>query len=432
MGKTVASATAKAKIKAKQPSVLSALGPGLITGAADDDPSGIATYSQAGARFGFSLLWTVVLCLPMMIAIQSVAARIGCVTGKGLGANLKTLGPSWLATGLVVLLLVANVINIAADLAAMGEAARLLAPQFGLHVYVIGFGLLALLLQVFLSYHRYVKILKWLTLGLLAYVGVVFAVKVPWGQALAGALVPRWDGSKEQVTMVVAILGTTISPYLFFWQSSQEVEELLDHDELHPLNQADRKAAALQIRRIGIDTMVGMAFSELIAFFVILTTAVTLNANGVDNIETAAQAAGALRPIAGPFAFFLFSVGLIGTGFLAVPVLAGSAAYAVAEIRDWPFGLSHKLHEAKGFYFIIAVAVLGGVGLAFSPLDPIKALYWSAVINGVAAVPIMVATMLVASNRKRMGRYVATPFQRVFGWAATLFMGLAAVAMFVL
>jgi NRAMP (natural resistance-associated macrophage protein)-like metal ion transporter len=414
------------------PSFLAALGPGLITGAADDDPSGIATYSQAGAQFGFSMLWTTVLCLPMMIAIQSTAARIGVVTGKGLAANLKTVGPPWLAGSLVLLLVVANIINIAADLAAMGEAARLLLPAIGLHVYVVAFGLLSLTLQVFLSYHRYVKILKWLTLALLAYVAVVFAVKVPWGEALRGALLPHWDGSKEQVTMIVAILGTTISPYLFFWQSSQEVEEIIDHKELHPIKRERKDKGDLQIKRVRIDTIVGMAFSELIAFFVILTAAVTLHAQGATEINSAADAAAALRPIAGQFAFLLFSLGIMGTGLLAVPVLAGSAAYAVAEIRGWSFGLSHTLLEAKGFYFIIAIAILGGVVLAFSPLDPIKALYWAAVINGVAAVPIMVATMIVARRKSTMGRYVATPFQVWFGWAATVFMGLAAIAMFVL
>ena len=413
-------------------SFLASLGPGLITGAADDDPSGIATYSQAGAQFGFSMLWTTVLCLPMMIAIQSIAARIGCVTGKGLAANLKTVGPPWLAGALVSLLLAANIINIAADLAAMAEAARLVLPMLRLHVYVVIFGVVSLLLQVFLSYHRYVKFLKWLTLALLAYVGVVFAVKVPWEEALKGALIPHWDGSKEQVTMIVAILGTTISPYLFFWQSSQEVEEIQEHEHLHDLRHERKDKADLQIKRIRVDTIVGMAFSQLIAFFVILTAAVTLHGQGATEIGSAADAAAALKPIAGDLAFALFSAGIIGTGFLAVPVLAGSAAYAVAEMRGWEFGLSHKLMQAKGFYAIIAVAILGGVALAFSPLDPIKALYWAAVINGVAAVPIMVATMIVATRKSRMGRYVANRFQRWFGWAATVFMALAAIAMFVL
>lgn len=416
----------------EHPSFLAALGPGLITGAADDDPSGIATYSQAGAQFGFAMLWTTVLCLPMMIAIQSTAARIGLVTGKGLAANLKTVGPPWLAGSLVLLLVAANMINIAADLAAMGEAARLLMPSIGLHFYVVGFGLLSLTLQVFLSYHRYVKILKWLTLALMAYVAVVFAVKVPWDEALKGAFIPHWDGSKAQVTMIVAILGTTISPYLFFWQSSQEVEEIIDHKELHAIKRERKNKAELQIKRVKIDTIVGMAFSELIAFFVILTAAVTLHAQGNTEINSAADAAAALKPIAGQFAFLLFSLGIMGTGLLAVPVLAGSAAYAVAEIRGWNFGLSQRLLKAKGFYAIIAISILGGVALAFSPLDPIKALYWAAVINGVAAVPIMVATMIVARRKSTMGRFTATRFQLWFGWAATIFMGLAAVAMFAL
>ena len=413
--------------------VIQHLGPGLITGAADDDPSGIATYSQAGAQFGLGMLWTMVLCMPLMIAIQSIAARIGCVTGKGLAGNIKTIFPPWLLGGLVLLLLVANVINIAADVAAMGAAAVLVLPGVDFHVYVVGFGVLSLVLQLFLPYSKYVRILKWLTLALLAYVAVIFTVKIDWREVALRTVMPQLAINKESLTMLVAILGTTISPYLFFWQSSEEVEEL-EREKETPLKDTRGKAAEArkQLRRIGVDTVAGMFFSNLIAFFVILTTAVTLNAHHVTNITSAAQAAEALRPIAGQFAFLIFSLGIIGTGLLAIPVLAGSAAYAVAETRGWDSGLSHKVLEAKEFYAIITFAVLGGVALSFAPIDPMKALVWSAVINGVAAVPIMAVTMVVATSKKIMSHYTATPSQRVFGWLATAAMGAASIGMVVL
>jgi NRAMP (natural resistance-associated macrophage protein)-like metal ion transporter len=408
--------------------IIDRLGPGLVTGAADDDPSGIATYSQAGAQFGFQMLWSVVLCLPLMIAIQSICGRIGCVTGQGLASAIKRVFPKWLLAPLIALLLIANVINIAADVAAMGEAAHLVLPQAPVHLYTVAFGVLTLGLQLFIRYERYVLVLKWLTLSLLSYVAVIFTVHIPWEQALIHTVIPSFAINRASITMVVAILGTTISPYLFFWQSSQEVEDMEAREGGRPLKDSPREARR-EIKRIRIDTITGMAFSELIAFFVILTTAVTLNVHGVTDINTASQAAEALRPIAGDFAFALFSLGIIGTGLLAIPVLAGSAAYAIAETQGWTHGLNRKVMEARQFYGIIAVAILGGVLLGFTPIDPIKALFWSAVINGVAAVPIMVVTLIVASRKDIMGIFVATPMQKIFGWAATVLMGLAAAGM---
>ena len=415
--------------------VIEQLGPGLITGAADDDPSGIATYSQVGAQFGLNMLWAVVFALPLMIAIQSVAARIGSVTGKGLAANIKQVFPRWLLMVLVLLLLIANIINIAADIAAMGAAAALVAPGVDFHLYVLAFAALSLILQVFIAYHRYVAVLKYLTLALLAYVAVIFTVKIPWDQVALRTVLPQLALNKESAMMLVAVLGTTISPYLFFWQSAQEVEDIEDkaNDKkaLKPGvgDDCDEVEARRQLRRIRVDTVVGMVFSELIAFFVILTAAVTLNVHHITKIDTAAQAAQALKPIAGPFASIIFSLGIIGTGLLAIPVLAGSAAYAVAETRGWTEGLNRKVMEAKGFYAIIALAVVGGVLLSFSPIDPIKALVWSAVVNGVAAVPIMAVTMIVSQRKDLMGEYTSSLLQRIFGWLATAGMGAAAVGM---
>lgn len=412
--------------------IIQHLGPGLITGAADDDPSGIATYSQAGAQFGMGMLWTSFATAPMVIAIQSICARIGCVTGKGLAGNIRTVFPRWLLTLVVLLLLVANVINIAADVAAMGAAAALLTPGVDYHLYVGLFAIVSWALQLFLPYYRYVRVLKWLTLALLAYVAVIFTVKIPWTEVAVRIVAPNLKIDRDSLTMVVALLGTTISPYLFFWQSSEEVEEL-EKEHAKPLrNSRAVKAARTKLRRIGVDTFFGMMFANLIFFSVVLTTSVTLNAHHITNIASAAQAAEALKPIAGPFAFLIFSLGIIGTGLLAVPVLAGSAAYAVAETRGWTSGLNQKVLEAREFYAIITFAVLGGVGLSFAPLDPMKALVLSAVINGVAAVPIMAVTMVVATSRKIMGHYTATPVQQVFGWIATAVMAAASVAMFVL
>jgi NRAMP (natural resistance-associated macrophage protein)-like metal ion transporter len=403
------------------------LGPGLITGAADDDPSGIATYSQAGAQFGFTMLWTVLLTWPLMVAIQVVSARIGRVTGHGLAGNIRKHYPAWLLYGVVLLLVVANTINIAADVSAMGEAARLLVGGPA-HVYTLLFGTISLLLQVFVPYTRYVPWLKWLTLALLAYVGVVFTVHIPWAQVLAATVWPHIAWNAQYITTMVAVFGTTISPYLFFWQASQEVEEQQATPGARPLIEAPKQARA-NFRRIKVDTTIGMAFSNLVAFFIILTTALTLHGKGITDIQTSAQAASALKPIAGDLAFALFSLGIIGTGFLAVPVLAGSAAYAMAGAFHWQRGLELPPSRAKGFYSIIALSTVIGMALGFTAIDPIQALFWSAVINGVIAVPIMGVMMLMASNRAVMGDFVVGRRLRWLGWAGTGLMAMAVGAM---
>jgi Mn2+/Fe2+ NRAMP family transporter len=407
--------------------LLGRLGPGLITGAADDDPSGIATYSQAGAQFGVNMLWTVALTYPLMVGIQLVSARIGRVTGAGLAANLRRVFPPWAVGLLVALLFVANTINIGADIAAMGAAAELLGAPSG-RLVGVGLALLSLILQLFVPYHRYVAVLKWLTLALFAYVGVVFTVHIDWAAVAARTFAPHLELSAATATVVVAVFGTTISPYLFFWQSSEEVEDLQAAHE-HDLRHEPPPLARRVLERIRWDTLVGMTFSNIIAFFIILTTAVTLHVAGKTDIQTSSEAAQALRPIAGPLAFGLFSAGIIGTGMLALPVLAGSVGYAVGEAFGWKIGLEHEPWEASGFYAVIAAAMLLGLAVVFSPVDPIRALFWSAVLNGVIAVPIMAATMVVASSRKRMGRYAAPAAERWLGWTATGLMAVAALAM---
>jgi NRAMP (natural resistance-associated macrophage protein)-like metal ion transporter len=402
------------------------LGPGLITGAADDDPSGIATYSQAGAQFGFSMLWTMVFTLPLMVAIQIVSARIGYVTRRGLAANIKTSFPRGVLLAVVGMLLVANTLNVAADIAAMAEALRLLVGGSA-HVYAVTFGLLCLVLQVFLPYKTYVSWLKWLTLALLSYVAVVFSVHLDWWKVAHEVLRPQLSFNHDMLLMVVAVFGTTISPYLFFWQAAQEVEDTSDGGPHTP------QEVRHHLRRIKVDTIVGMSFSNLIAFFIILSTAATLPAAGVTDIQTSAQAAEALRPVAGEFTFLLFSLGIIGTGMLAVPVLAGSAGYAVAEAAGWHGTLSARLDrgEGRGFYTVIGAATVGGVILCFTPADPLKELFWSAVLNGVIAVPIMVVMMLLASRRSTMGVNVIGSRLRWMGWLATAAMAATLVAMLV-
>jgi len=409
------------------------LGPGLITGAADDDPSGIATYSQAGAQFGYSMLWTVLFTYPLMVGIQMVSARLGCITGRGLAANVKAVFPRPVLYGIVGLLLIANTINIAADIAAMGEALRLLLGGSA-HLYSVAFGVLCLGLQVFLRYAAYVRYLKWLTLALLSYVAVVFTVHVHWGAVVSQMVVPRLVLDHNTITMIVAVFGTTISPYLFFWQAAQEMEDLRSVTARNgggSLLPHAAEVARRHLRRIRLDTYVGMGFSNLIAFFIILSTAATLHAAGVVDIQTSAQAAEALRPLGGQTAFLLFSLGIIGTGMLAVPVLAGSAAYAVSESFEWQSGLDMKVHEALEFYGIIAIATVGGVALNFTHLDPMRALLWSAEINGVIAVPIMAIMMLLASREDIMGRFVIRLRLRGLGWAATAVMAITVFGMFV-
>jgi NRAMP (natural resistance-associated macrophage protein)-like metal ion transporter len=407
-----------------------ALGPGLITGAADDDPSGIATYSQAGAQFGFNMLWTVVLTYPFMVGIQLVSARIGRVTGRGLAANIRHSYSPWLLYSIVLLLLAANIINIAADIAAIGEAMRLVTGKGSAHYYSLGFGFLCLSLQIFLPYRKYVSYLRWLTLGLLAYVATVFTIHVPWSEVLMGTVWPTFTWDNNSVTLIVAVFGTTISPYLFFWQASQEVEEIRADTSAHALRKAPADADA-HLKRMKIDTVIGMAFSNLVAFSIILTTATTLATHGVTHIQTSAQAAEALRPLAGEFAFVLFALGIIGTGLLAVPVLAGSAAYAVTESFQWRNGLDLKALEAREFYAIISLATVGGILLNFTPVDPIKALFWAALINGIIAVPIMVVMMLLARKPDIMGKFILSRRHTVLGWIGVALMAAAVAAMFI-
>jgi NRAMP (natural resistance-associated macrophage protein)-like metal ion transporter len=405
------------------------LGPGLVTGAADDDPSGIATYSQAGAQFGFNMLWTVVFTYPLMVGIQMVSARIGCITGRGLAANIKAVFPRPVLFGIVGLLLFANTINIAADIAAMGQAMSLLVGGSA-RLYSVLFGLLCLGLQVFLRYEKYVGYLKWLTLALLSYVAVVFTAHVPWGDVLRHVAFPSVTLDRDTILTVAALFGTTISPYLFFWQAAQEMEDLKSGRAGGAVLPHAGKVARAHMRRIRWDTLLGMGFSNLVAFFIILSAAVTLHAAGITTIQTSAEAAAALRPLGGPFAFLLFSLGIIGTGMLAVHVLAGSAAYAVTESFDWKTGLDMQLHEAKEFYGIIAFATVGGVLLNFTGLDPIRALLWSADINCVIAVPIMAVMLRLGSDRSIMGSFAIRSRLRNLGWVATTLMGVTVGAMF--
>jgi NRAMP (natural resistance-associated macrophage protein)-like metal ion transporter len=409
--------------------LLQKLGPGLITGAADDDPSGIASYSQAGAQFGYGLLWSVLFTTPLMIGIQIVSARIGRVTGHGLAANIRVHFPKALLYFIVSLLLIANTINIAADLGAMGDAlALIVGGRSG--IYIVFFALVSLTLQIFIPFPRYAPILKWLTLALFAYVGTVLVVHVPLEEALAGTLLPHLSFKRDYVATLVAVFGTTISPYLFFWQASQEVEDQRATPGHEPLRDAPRQARS-HLSRIKVDTYIGMIFSNLIAFCIMLTTAVTLHAAGVTDIQSAAQAAEALRPLAGDFAFLLFAAGIIGTGLLAVPVLAGSAAYAVAESFSWRIGLGLSLAEARGFYSILTIATLLGVAIDLSGVDSMKMLLWAAMVNGVISVPIMVVMMVLAAKPQVMGRFVVGRRLRVLGWFATAAMATAVIAMFV-
>lgn len=404
-------------------SPLEVLGPGLVTGAADDDPSGIGTYSQVGAQFGYGLAWTMFFGFPLLVSIQAICARIGATTGRGIAQNLREHYPVWLLRTVVVLLLIANVINLGADLGAMGAVLALVIPGPVL-LFTIAFGVASVLLEVFVSYSRYARILKWTTLSLFAYVGVVFVADVPWSMAIYDILIPQMVFDKEHAMAMVAIFGTTISPYLFFWQAGQEVEEQ-HRRHIKPLHVSPREAGP-ELRRIRTDTLVGMGFSHLTALFIIVATAATLNANGIKDITSAAQAAEALRPIAGDFAFALFAVGIIGTGLLAVPVLAGSAAYAVSETFNWTEGLDRKPREAKAFYGVIALATAGGLALNFIGLDPMRALYWAAVVNGLLAPPLMVVTMLIARNRQVMGELVIPRGLEIGGWISTLVMWIVA------
>lgn len=404
---------------------LARVGPGLITGVADDDPSGIATYSQAGAQFGFGMLWTMPLAFPLMAAMQLMCAKLGRVTGKGLAANIKDAFPPAVLYGVVALLLVANTLNIAADIAAMGEAAQLVSG-IDRHLGTVFFALATLVLQIFVPYHRYVSFLKWLTVSLLAYAAVLFVVHVPWREVALRTVWPHLEFNANAAAMVVAVFGTTISPYLFFWQASEEVEDMHGHAGGAPLVDDAREAPA-ELQRIGWDTWSGMLYSDLTAWFIMLATAVTLHAAGVTDIATAAQAASALRPLAGDFAYLLFSLGILGVGLIGVPVLAGSGAYALTEVLGWPEGLERKPRDARGFYGIIAVSVLAALAIQFSSISPMKALLFSAVVNGVVAVPLMVVILLLVSRRAVMGAFTASRPVLALGWIAAAVMGAAAL-----
>jgi Mn2+/Fe2+ NRAMP family transporter len=408
---------------------LARVGPGLITGVADDDPSGIVTYSQAGAQFGLNMLWTMPLAFPLMAAIQSMCALIGRVTGKGLAANIKSAFSPSVLVGVVFLLLIANTLNIAADVAAMGEVAALV-TGFDRHLMTVVFVFGTVLLQVFVPYHRYVFFLKWLTLSLLAYAAVLFAVHVPWRQVALRTVWPQFKINGAAAAVIVGVFGTTISPYLFFWQASEEVEDMQRSPAASPLV-SDAKSAPAELRRIKWDTWSGMFYSDLTAYFIILATAVTLHVAGITDINTAAEAASALRPLAGEFAFVLFAAGILGVGFIGVPVLAGSGAYALCEAMGWNWGLERRASDARAFYGVITVSVLLGIVIQYSPISAMKALFWSAVINGVVAVPLMVVIIQLASKKSVMGAFTASRPVVILGWMATLTMGAAAVWMFV-
>jgi NRAMP (natural resistance-associated macrophage protein)-like metal ion transporter len=408
--------------------LLATLGPGLVTGASDDDPSGIATYSQVGAQFGYAMLWPMLFSYPLMCGIQEISGQIGRVTGRGIAGNLRRHYHPALLYSIVLMMLVANIINLGADIGAMGASVHLLVGGPAL-IYATLFAIVSVLMETFMPYDQYAKWLKWLCVVLFAYVATVFVVHVPWGQALRATVLPTLSFQAGFLTSLVAVLGTTISPYLFFWQAEQEVEIEHATPKDRPLTK-DPKSAPAELHRIRVDTYTGMAFSNLVAFFIILTAAATLHSHGITNITTSTQAAQALKPIAGPFAFLLFTVGIVGTGLLAVPVLAGSAAYAVGEGLSWRVGLNRDPKRATKFYSVIAIATMIGLGLNLVHIDPIKALFWSAVINGIVAVPIMVLMMLMTQNTKVMGDFTLNLRQKTLGWLATAAMLAAAVGLF--
>jgi NRAMP (natural resistance-associated macrophage protein)-like metal ion transporter len=405
------------------------LGPGLITGASDDDPSGIATYSQAGAQFGYGMSWVMLFSYPLMAAMQEISARIGRVTGQGIARNIRLHYPAWLVRVLVGLLLVANIINLGADLGAMGDAFALLAGGPA-RLYVALFAVGCAALEIFSRYERYVSILKWGTLSLFAYVATALVVDVPWRQVAYDTFVPGFLWQKDYIVAIVAVLGTTISPYMFFWQASEEAEDEHEKPGAHTLIEAPEQAPA-EIHRIRLDTYVGMGFSNLVSLAIIVTTAATLNAHGMTDIQTSSQAAEALRPIAGDFTFALFAAGIIGTGLLAVPVLAGSGAYALGEAFGWPTGLARLPRDAKAFYSTIAVATLIGIFINFVDIDPIKALFWSAVLNGVVAVPLMIMMMIMTMQPKVMGAFTLPRPLWLMGWLSTAVMAVAVAIMFI-
>ena len=422
------STAAPAIARSRRRSLLRTLGPGLVTGAADDDPSGIGTFSQVGAQFGYQLGWTMLFSYPLMAVTQQISAQIGRVTGAGIARNLRRHYSPWLLRGALALLLVANTANLGADLGAMAQATQLLTGG-PVALFTILFGVVSVAAETFLSYDRYASVLKWLTLSLFTYVAVVFTVHVQIGEALRNVFVPSMTFDKDHVEALVALLGTTISPYLFFWQAAQEVEEGTRR-HAKPLCVVPNRAEP-ELERIRIDTWVGMGYSNLIALFIIIATAATLHAQGVTDIQSSARAAQALKPVAGIFAEAVFAVGIIGTGLLAVPVLAGSVAYAVCEAFGWREGLNRKPREARSFYGTIAAATAIGTIMNCLPIDPMKALFWSAVINGVVAVPLMAVILVLASKKSVMGEYAVGRTLKILGIIGAGVMGLAALAMLI-
>lgn len=404
------------------------LGPGLITGASDDDPSGIATYAQAGARFGFDLAWTLVFTYPLMVAIQDISARIGRTTGRGIAGNIRRHYSPWTLRGIAALLCFANTVNVGADLAAMAEATRLLTHSLPAWLWVALFGIGCTLAQVLFDQRRYANILRWLTLSLAAYFAVLFAVHVPWGAVLGAMLLPKFSTSVSFWEMVVAVLGTTISPYMLFWQAAEEVEDTRAAPDRQPLRRDPGQGPA-ELARIRLDTVLGMALSNLVGIAILITTAATLRVHGVHDIHSGAQAAQALRPVAGEFAEVVFALGIIGTGLLAVPVLAGSAAYTLGEALQWPVGLSQPLRRARGYYASIAAITLCGAAINAAPIDAFSALVWAAVVNGIVAVPVMAVVVRMGRDRRIMGNFVVSRRAMLIGWLATGVMGLAAAGM---
>ena len=416
------------RFRASLGSFLRKLGPGLITGASDDDPSGIATYSQVGAQFGYGMLWTMLISYPLMGAIQEISARIGRVTGCGIAANLRKYYPRWLLYPVVALIVVCNTFNLGADIGAMGAAAQMLLPVRS-GGYILAFGLLSLVLQLFVPYSAYVNYLKWLTVSLFAYVAAAFFAHVPWRTALAESLWPHLRFNKEYWTGLTAVLGTTISPYLFVWQASQEVEEVRNTHGEKALKRAPRQAPD-QLERIRIDTYAGMALSNFVAFFIILTAGATLHTHGITEVTSAAQAARALEPFAGRWAVALFACGIVGTGLLAVPVLAASAAYAIGEACKWRVSLESTPPHAVRFYATITAATLTGLSLNFLHIDPMRALFWAAVLNGLAAAPLMALIVAMAGTSRVMGSLAIPKPLQILGWAATLVMFAVGVGVF--
>ena len=407
--------------------ILRHLGPGLISGVSDDDPSGIATYSQAGAMLGYAACWIMLLCYPLMAITQEISARIGRATGTGVVGVIRRHYPTWILKPIVGLVVFANVVNLGADLGAMAEVLRLLIGGSP-HLYVVLFGVLCAGLLTVFRFETYVGFMKWASLSLFAYFLTAFSVPIPWERVLYHTIVPSLPHSAAAVAVFVAVMGTSISPYLFVWQSSLEGERARGRPKLRR-HSATGMLASEEVNRIRIDTYIGMAVATLVAYAVIVTVATTLHASGITDIETSAQAAEALRPATGPFAYAVFSLGIIGTGLLAVPMLASSAAYAIAEGRRWPVGLARAPHEARAFYGCILAATVAGVAMNFTRIDPIRALFWSAIVNGLLAVPVLVLMMLIAVKPAIMGRLVLSWRLKALGWTATAILAATAIAL---